>query len=416
MDMRFNLTTCFSARPYVQAEIKAKLDLAQPKQDSPSSIKQKQLRAELGSIRQTQAGFKASRGAQQDKINALDNTLKSRIAEQKTERNRIPYKNADELEQKIAALQSNVDSGSMKLVDERKAFEDIAKLKKMRKRYTDMEQAQQQIDALKSQIAALKKTLDNPEARALSEKYAAIQRELDAIKAEQDSSYQKLNSLRDQRSKIQGEQRAAYDAVNTIRNEHRAAWKAFKEYRQEVDRIKSERMKAEREARSRENKKRIADQKLEQASHPAFAEDILTAENLIRHFNPAYDFASLGLGSEKANGSASRSLVASVGRTVEDKGIEGMKVLKKEEDTLFVGTGGKKGKKGKKGPTSSSSTGPATLNLNGALIEEFGRINVNPPLLQDEIPAVVEQLAGKIKEWKKRQDEQTEEVRLADPG
>lgn len=397
----------------IQAEVKAKLDLAQPKQDSPTAIKQRELRAQLSSIRQTQASFKNSRSTQQDKINALDATLKGRIAEQKSERNRIPYKSGEELDHKIDALRSDLDSGTMKIVDERNAFEEIRKLRKFRNRFTELEQGQAQIDALKSQITALKKDLDNPEARALSDKYSAIQSELDAIKAEQDSSYQKLNSLRDERTKIHGEQRAAFDAVNAIRNEHRAAWKAYKEYRQEADRAKNERIKAEREARARETKKRIADQKLEEASHPAFADEIVVAENLIRHYNPTFDFAAIGSGPQKSE--APGGLAASVGRKVEDTGIQGMKVLKKEDDELFAGTSGKKGKKGKKAPASasSSSAAPASLNLNAALIGEFSRINVNPPMMQNEVPVVIDQLAEKIKDWRKRQNEQTEEVRIA---
>jgi hypothetical protein len=41
--------------------------------------------------------------------------------------------------------------------------------------------------ALLAQVGdLLRKTLDNPEAKALSDKYSEIQKELDAIKAEQD--------------------------------------------------------------------------------------------------------------------------------------------------------------------------------------------------------------------------------------
>ena len=70
-----------------QRNIKSKLDLARPNnKDSPSSKRQQELRAELGQIRTQQQSSKSSRGQVMDKVKRLDETLKSRIAEQKVAR------------------------------------------------------------------------------------------------------------------------------------------------------------------------------------------------------------------------------------------------------------------------------------------------------------------------------------------
>jgi hypothetical protein len=92
-----------------------------------------------------------------------------------------------------------------------------------------------------------------------------------------------------------------------------------------------------------------------------------------------------------------------------------MKVLKKEEDDYFVGTGGKKGKKGKKG-SANGSPAPSTpaeakFNMNVGIIEDFAKVKIDPPMNQSDVPAVVEKLAAKITEWKKDQASKTEEVR-----
>ena len=97
-----------------QRNIKSKLDLARPNnKDSPSSKRQQELRAELGQIRTQQQSSKSSRGQIMDKVKRLDETLKSRIAEQKVARGKNPYKSVDEIDQQILRLQKSVDAGTM---------------------------------------------------------------------------------------------------------------------------------------------------------------------------------------------------------------------------------------------------------------------------------------------------------------
>ncbi|KAL2799777.1 hypothetical protein BJX66DRAFT_292604 [Aspergillus keveii] len=396
-------------------EVKAKIETAKPNnQDSPAAKRQQELRAELSSIRQKQQGFKASRTSTQEKINGLDATLKARIAEQNNSRGRMSFKNVEELDREISRLEKQVDSGTLRLVDEKKILADISSMRKQRKNFASLDDAQKVIDDLKSQISTLKKTLDNPEAKALSDKYTEIQKELDAIKAEQDGAFKNLNALRDERTKLHGEQQKKWTAIREVKDNYYKARKAYKEWEDEAWKIRREKQKAQRDAFEREKKRKIADKKLEEASRPAYTDEIIIAQGLIRHFNPAYDFASLGLDDKKGPSSAFR---AEIGRTVDDSGIKGMKVLKKEEDDYFVGTGGKKGKKGKKGSAKGSANGspaPSTpaeakFNMNVGIIEDFAKVKIDPPMNQSDVPAVVEKLAAKITEWKKDQASKTEE-------
>lgn len=393
-----------------QNQIKAKLDNAKPNnQDSPAVKKQQELRAELSSIRQKQSGFKSSRASTQEKINALESTLKARIAEQNNSRGKMSFKNVDEIDREIARLEKQVDSGTLRLVDERKALSDISQLRKQRKSFAGLDEAQKGINELKAQIAELRKTLDNPDAKALSDKYTQIQKELDAIKSEQDSVYKNLNSLRDERTKLRNDQQQKYAAIREIKDNYFKARRAYKEYEDEAWRVRRERQKSERDAFEREKRKKVADKKLEEASAPAYADEIITAQGLIRHFDPSYNFASLGLEDKKDAGSNFR---AGVGRTVDDSGLKGMKVVRKEdrEEDYFAGTGGKKGKKGKKGGAAAAGSEGGKFNMNVGIIEDFAKVKIDPPMNQSDVPAVVEKLAAKITEWKKDQASKTEEV------
>ncbi|KAK5017342.1 multicopy suppressor of BFA (Brefeldin A), partial [Cryomyces antarcticus] len=143
--------------------IKAKLDSAKPgNKDSPTAKRQQELRAELATIRQQQQGMKSSRSTVLEKVKRLDEQLKSRINEQKTARSRVSFKNVDEVQSEIDRLRKQVDTGMMKLVDEKKALQDISSLEKQKKGFVGFDAAQKGIDDVKAQIAELRKGLDDP--------------------------------------------------------------------------------------------------------------------------------------------------------------------------------------------------------------------------------------------------------------
>ncbi|KAI1915464.1 multicopy suppressor of BFA (Brefeldin A) [Ophidiomyces ophidiicola] len=396
-----------SAQQQLEA-VKSKIDLATPhNQDSPVAKKQQELRSQLAAIRQQQQGFKASRTSLQEKINALDSSIKSRITEQKAARGRVGFKSVEDLDREIQRLEKEVDSGTMKLVDERKALAEVSSLRKQRKGFSGFEESQKHIDDLKTQLTGLKKGLDNPEQKALSEKYTSIQKELDEIKAEQDGVFKNIKSLRDERSQLQGQVQKARTSLREIKDTYYHARKAYREFEQEMERNRRERHRAEREKYERERKKKIADKKLEEASRPAYTDEIITAQGLIRHFDPSYDLSSLGLDDEKKMQSG--GFRAEIGRTVDSSDIKGVRVVRKEDrdDDYFIGGGGKKNKKGRK--VAATNDAKSQFNLSFGVIEELARVKVDPPMNQSDVPSVIEKLVEKLQDWKKNQAAKTEE-------
>ncbi|KAL8671699.1 MAG: hypothetical protein Q9168_003799 [Polycauliona sp. 1 TL-2023] len=389
--------------------IKAKIDLAQPlTKDSPAGKRQQELRNDLQAIRQQQSGFKSSRTGTQEKIAALDAQMKSRMAEQKTARSRVPYKSVDEIDREIKRLEQQVDTGTMKLVDEKKALAEISSLRKQRKGFAGFDEAQKGIDNVKSQISELRKSLDNPEATALSQKYDKINQELASIKSEQDQAYKSLNSLRDERNKLHSDQQEKYSAVKDIKDKYYKASRAHREYEREQNRVRQEKYKSEMEAKQKERRKEAARQKLEEASQPAYMDEILTAGGLIRYFDPSSTEATKELRGPSG-------FAAEAQRTVSASEFKGTKVVKKDdlEENYFMGSSGKKGKKGKKGGAAGSPA-PGTpsegkFNLSIGIIEELAKVNVEPPMNQSDVAAVVEKLKAKRDHWKSEQDKKTKE-------
>jgi hypothetical protein len=272
----------------------------------------------------------------------------------------------------------------MKLVDEKKALAEISALNKAKKNFSGFDSQQKKIDDIKAQIAEQKKLLDDPENKALSDKYTKLQTELDGLKAEQDEAFKNLRSLREETDKARAVQQEKYQARKELKDNYFQQLRAFKDY--------------EFQARKIRNEKR----RLEQIQYVASKrKETAACEGLIRHFDPS------ALPPKETT--AASKFAASAQRTVDDSGLKGTRISKKdtEEESYFAGTGGKKGKKGKKG---GAAAAPGKFNLNIGIIEELAKVGVDPPSNQEEVPATVEKLQAKLKHWKEDQDRKTKEV------
>lgn len=318
------------------------------------------------------------------------------INQQKDARTRIGFNSTKEVEAKIDSLMKQVDSGAMKLVDEKKALTEVSNLRRSLKSFSGIEQLQANIDAKKAENAELKKTLDNAENKALSEKYAANQKELDSIKAGRDDVNKNFDKLKAERDALHEKQNVAWKSMQELRDTFYNQRKAWKAHEDEMYAARRERQKAERDSYEKEKRKKIAESRLEEASAPAFGDEIVTAENLIRHFDPSYSAAKKDDGPSK--------YAASAERTVDESGFKGMTVMKKEEEDFFAGSGGKKkGKKSKAAPENK-------FNMSLDVIEGLSKVGVDPPSSQSDVPATIEKLKQKVAEWKSNQDSQTQKA------
>jgi hypothetical protein len=325
------------------------------------------------------------------------------IAEQKDARSRSGFRSADEIDAKIALLEKQIESATLKVADERKNLADISQLRKQKKQFSNLDDLQARIDAKKAENTELKKTFDNAESRALSQKYEDNQKELDEIKATREGTNKNIDSLKADRERLYNEQQTTFQNIRKVKDEYYAGRKAYKEHEDQVYQQRRERQKAERNEYEKERRKRVAESKLEEASAPAFIDEIRTAEGLIKHFDPSYGAST----EDKGPG----EFAASAQRTVDDSGFKGMKVVKKEDEDFFIGGGGKKKGKGKKSTPATNGESKG-LNMNVGIIEELAKVGIDPPSTQSDVPGVIEKLKEKLEGWKKGQDEQTKKVGL----
>jgi uncharacterized coiled-coil DUF342 family protein len=370
-------------------------------QTNPAQKRRQELIAQASEIREKQAGGKDARTSKLDQIKRLDEQVRSRISEQKTAKAKVPYKNAEEIDRQIESLEQQVNSGTMKLVDERKALTDVSSLRKMRKNFGQFDDSQKQIDELRAKIKAIKDSMEDPEQKAMSEQYSKIQAEINKIKAEQDQAYKGISKLRDERTKLQAEQQEKFTVIRKLKDEYYGQKKAFASFEREAREKARERRETERKKYEHDRKKANAERVLADASDPAYLEEIRRANNLIVFLDPTQK-------TEKSSLIADSGMGAQAQRTVDDAGLKGTKLVRKEdrEDEYFAGN--KKGKKGKK--AGAAAGGAKGFNCPPSVVEDCAFMNIDPPMSSDDVPAVIEKVRAKLDHWKNDQAAQTQRV------
>lgn len=369
---------------------------------------------QVNEIRKKQAGGKNTRTSKMDQVKRLDEQVRSRLAEQKAARSKVAFKSAEDVDREIARLEAQVNGGQMKLVDEKKALAEVSSLRKQRKNFAQFDDQQKQIDDLRAKIKEIKDSMDDPEARAMSEQYTKLQAELDAIKAEQDEAYKGLSKLRDERSKLQAEQNESFAAIRKLKDDHYAQKKAFGNWEREQRQKTRERHQAERDRIAKERRLERAQKMLAEASDPAYLEEIRRANSLLRFFDPSHADAT------KGPLLADKGLSAQAQRKVDDSGIQGKKLMRKEDREEEYLPAVKKGKKGKKSgnaaaaaATTSDGPAPGKYSCPPSVMEDCAFLGIDPPMSSSEVPAAVEKVKAKLEQWKKDQPEQTRQVSQA---
>lgn len=326
--------------------------------------------------------------------------MRAQINEQKTARGKMDFKSEAELDAEIQRLDAAVNSGKMRLVEEKRALDEISRYKKAKKNFSQFTNQQKDIDKIKAEIAEIKKSMDNPEQKKLSDRYTEIQTELDAIKAEQDEAFKNLNTLRDQRTELQNKQREQFEAIRKIKDEYFASKRAYKQWESELWAKKKQRAEEQKKQKQKEEKLARAREILTEASEPAYLEEIRRAESLWHFFDPSHEV-------EKKVIATDSGLRATATRTVDNSAFKGMKAIRKEDRDEDYLPAVKKGKKGKKGHNSSVNSSDK-FSCPPAIMEDCAFLAVPVPASQTDVPATINKIKEKLENWRANQQEETE--------
>lgn len=397
-------------------DVKARLGGAAPA-NTPEGKRRAELHAELDTIRQSQAGNKGSRGKVLDELKAKQDAMSAKIKALQASRSKSTYKSPEDVDSAIARLNAQVESGSLKLVEERRVLSEISNLRKSRKAVETFAQQQKAIDAEREQVEALRAQLDDPQSRALSKRFDEIRTELDALKAKAEKSGESRQQLLGKRAELQTQlddlwkkRRARQADFRSENDAHQAKVRQEREKRNEAFR---EEKRAEDIRRRKEEEKALR----EEASQPAYAKDIEDCDVLVRYFSGKSGSADHESAPSTAEDDAKKNLEGvkplELRKIANDDAFAGATIAKKkgaddDEDGYFVGGGVKKGK----GKNKNRSRGtPLSLADDGASAEGTGKeaplnvplptlsallsLNIPPPTNVSDVARVVENLKRK---------------------
>lgn len=365
-------------------DVKHALGKGQSKQNFNHDV----LRAELDQIRAKQANLKTDRNKVQAEIRTIDERIKKNVKDLQNKRAKANFRSVDEIDAHIKQLKAAVDSGNLKLVEERQTLNEISNLNKLRKNFYTFGEAQTEIDQDKAKLAALRKSLNDPEVQALSDRYKEITAELDASRAQQQEAYKNRSSLFDKRTAAEKARNDVYAQIKALKDEHYANVRAYREQSKADQKARIEREKAERASAEKEKKLREAREKVETASEPAFSSHIATAESLLKYFDTADKSAGQENGAEET-------------KTWDLP--ENAKIIQKKDEHFFAGFGHKKNK------AKGSNRKNDKLSMDLGIIEDLSLLNISVPASKDEIPTTVEKLKEKLQFYRDNEDRVTQE-------
>ncbi|CAE6455455.1 unnamed protein product [Rhizoctonia solani] len=391
----------------VQAQLSAvKEKIASLGKGGPANERRNELKAELDTIRSQQAGTKADRSRILDELKALQDENQKKIKDLQAAKGKTPYKTVQDVENQIRKLESQIEGGNMKIADEKRALNEITQLKRSRKTVEAFQGDEEAIQANKARIEELKKDLDDPEAKAISERYDKIKAELDEIKKEQDEAYASRNKIYDERTEIT----SRLDELYQKKRDSNAAWReANDKYYAKLteDRArKQERYKKQREEEERQRRREQAQRIREEAEIPAFQVEIEDCQTLIDLFSGKITGAAADNKVSTAKSSNGISGVAELSiRTVEADPSLGVALKKKgqEEENYFVAkkkkAGGKPGQQQQQQVKEKEAPKPEDhFQVSFSTLTALGTLSIPPPSSNADVERCIADLQKK-RDW-----------------
>lgn len=379
--------------------LSAQLDATvSPKADNE---KRQALTSELRKTIQSQDEIKKKRQHINEQVRLIDQTIKKKVAEITSKTSKYNFKTVEEIDRKIQKLESEVESGSLMLVQEKKAMKEISSLNKLKKDFAGIEVIQKSIDAEKAKIAELKETLSTVSNKEAQATFEVVTKELNELTNKNKGVQSKRDELFTKRRALQNEKYELLKQIRKIRDDFDAKFKKFKA---DMD---NERKKREEDEKAytlylERNDLLEEIEELEDANKVGETnEQVETLKRIIKTLDPSYKFADETETLKQLN---SFSLDNRPTKTVEIKLPENAELIQKTEETFFAGSG-IKGKKGKK--KNNSSNKKSLVDVHTAT--QLTILAVEIPTSEEQFPETVKALVAKLEEEQKAEKAAAEE-------
>ena len=346
-----------------------------------------------------------------DELKQVQDGIASKVKTLQAAKAKAPFKSVAELDAHIRSIESQIESGSMKIVEERKALHEVSMLKKTRRSLEQFSTQQAEIDTLRKRVEELRSSLDDPETAAANRRYDAIKKELDDLAKEQEKTFGSRSKLQNQRTalsktldELYQERRDRLTAYHAENDKYFARVHAERERRNEA--IRKERLEA--------SKARLAQEEQdmrEEAAMPAFAKEIEDCDVLIRYFSGETDAQPQKKDAISTSSSSTALPTLPEMRRTDSAVPEGAVIARKkgEEEEYFAGSAKKKGKNKKHHQVKQAESEYGALHVPFGMLSALLSLSIPPPANAADLPRVVDNIKLKREYFVSNQARQTEE-------
>jgi uncharacterized coiled-coil DUF342 family protein len=358
-----------------------------PKVDSE---KRQALTASLRKLISSQDEIKKKRHLINDQIRLIDQNIKKKVAEITSKTSKYNFKTIEDIDKKIRKLESEIESGSLMLVEEKKALKEISSLNKLKKDFAGIELTQKSIDSDKAKIVELKSSLSALSNKDIQAKFEQTTKELDELSNKNKDVQTKRDELFNKRRSLQNEKYELLKQIRQIRDDFDAKFKKFKS---DMD---NERKKREEEEKAyklylerKDFKEEIAE--LEASKDSVVNEQVVQIKAAITALDPTYKFEDDVNPLDALNNLSLESNTAKSANEIELP--ENAEIIKKEEESFFVGTATKGKKKNNKKKQNKG--------VDNTIVTLLSLVDATIPESPEDYPKIIEELKEKLEVAKK---------------
>ncbi|KAJ3193287.1 hypothetical protein HK101_005083 [Irineochytrium annulatum] len=382
--------------------------------------RRKELRAKLDELGKERSEINDQRTKFLDKLKSIQAGIKKKLHllnvnlqkdEVRSSKDKLGVRNAEEIDSQVAALEQQITSGGLKLIEEKRIVTEISALKKAKKtletlgvQSSTVEDDQKEIDALRTQLDAL-----NPRKDEINKQYDEIKATLKEVNDDRSRDQGSFSSLLDEKKSVKQEVDECYEKMRALRAEFKTQndeW--FQWERAERDRRNKE-FQDQRKRANDEKVARAAEKELEDANIPAFTEEITTCNNLIAFLE---QYTQPGKAATTSATPTKPAVDASLNiRSVDTSVPDGLVMMKKKEDRgedyLVMGKGKKGKRQGSQAGTPATPTAKTVVKLDLTTMNLFDKLKVDVPITVADCEAALTALEAKKAKFLASQAEQT---------
>ena len=362
--------------------------------------KRQELTAELRKIINSQNDIKKKRESINQQIRLLDQSIKKKVGEITSKTFKYNFKTTEDIDKRIRKIESDIESGNLMLVEEKKALKEMSSLNKLKKDFAGIEQIQKSIDSDKAKIAELKASLSTVSNKEAQAKFEEITNQLNELTEKNKGIQAKRDELFGKRRVLQNEKYELLKQIRKIRDDFDAKFKKFKA---DMDNERKKREEEEKAYRLYIERNDLMDEikEIESSASTASNELVDQIKAAIVALDPEFKFDDETSALDALESTTTSSQPA---KSVEAPQLDESLVIKKEE-VAFV-SGSTKGKKSKKNNNKKQNK-----IVDPSVITKLTYVGATIPASKDEYPKVIDELKAKLETAKKEQGEAAEKAK-----